>query len=536
MESFCFGRLSPAMKKITSLCGLIIACIGFLGFAPATGHAQVVINEFAYDDTGDDDEEFVELFNAGGAEVDLTDWSLLTGDDTGSGPKYAIPEETTIQPGATLVLGSPNVPEVDVVFEAQDLFGNGPGYLVLWQADGEFADHVVYEGNKDLGSMPVEATVEGMIWGNHVLVSSSKMSWQRWFDGRDTQRNDVDFGHLPWTPGASNNRTDLPDFASDFEDSVPEEDETMLPGSFVPGRIIDPAMVSPSNPNAIPASPDGGMALVVWDPEGGGNFAVLDARPVSDMTFEAWVYFDATPEAAGESETWSIGLRGTSGAYFNIPVLYDANGNTGVTWTYQVTSTEATLYLIDEGHGRPAAERKHLGEIQIVPGENDGWQRLRLEVRGMRAEGIFGGTFESTDDGLKIEGTVDEMGIGNFYIGYREAITDITSARPPTIDALTVAPPESGEPRFSRGDANADGDMNLTDAISILNFLFTGGVKPPCTKSGDSDDNGALQLTDAVRILNFLFLGGPPPDDPYPDCGSDETADDLDCISFPPCF
>ncbi len=51
---------------------------------------------------------------------------------------------------------------------------------------------------------------------------------------------------------------------------------------------------------------------------------------------------------------------------------------------------------------------------------------------------------------------------------------------------------------FRRGDANADGSLNLADAISILSFLFSSGPRPECEKSNDTDDNGAVQLTDAV--------------------------------------
>ena len=49
----------------------------------------------------------------------------------------------------------------------------------------------------------------------------------------------------------------------------------------------------------------------------------------------------------------------------------------------------------------------------------------------------------------------------------------------------------------------------------------------PCQDAADSDDNGQLNITDGVRILNYLFLGGPAPPAPGPDsCGPDPTSDD----------
>jgi hypothetical protein len=38
--------------------------------------AAIIINEFSYDDGGTDDKEFVELYNNGGAAVDISGWTL----------------------------------------------------------------------------------------------------------------------------------------------------------------------------------------------------------------------------------------------------------------------------------------------------------------------------------------------------------------------------------------------------------------------------------------------------------------------------
>jgi len=87
--------------------------------------------------------------------------------------------------------------------------------------------------------------------------------------------------------------------------------------------------------------------------------------------------------------------------------------------------------------------------------------------------------------------------------------------------------PSGGGAGFRRGDSNASGDLNITDGVFVLNYLFLGGPEPPCQDAADSDDNGQLNITDGVRILNYLFLGGPAPPAPGPDtCGSDPTPDD----------
>jgi hypothetical protein len=88
---------------------------------------------------------------------------------------------------------------------------------------------------------------------------------------------------------------------------------------------------------------------------------------------------------------------------------------------------------------------------------------------------------------------------------------------------------------FQRGYANNDDLYNMTDAISILNWLFLGTAKPRCVKAADVNDDGKVDITDGVRLLNHLFLGGPAPPPPFAECGLDPTEDDLDCQEFPLC-
>ena len=90
------------------------------------------------------------------------------------------------------------------------------------------------------------------------------------------------------------------------------------------------------------------------------------------------------------------------------------------------------------------------------------------------------------------------------------------------------------ETLFIRGDSNADGSCDIGDAVNVLTFLFGGGACP-CADSCDCNDDGQVNIADAICKLSFLFSGGSAPPAPYPVCGSDLTADSLECLSFPPC-
>ncbi len=91
-----------------------------------------------------------------------------------------------------------------------------------------------------------------------------------------------------------------------------------------------------------------------------------------------------------------------------------------------------------------------------------------------------------------------------------------------------------GTSTFVRGDSNADGNVDLADAISLLVGLFESGPIP-CDDSSDVDDDGILGIADPIVLLSFLFQGDDQPVGPYPSCGNDPTADTLGCGSFPPC-
>ncbi|HLU47923.1 MAG TPA: PKD domain-containing protein, partial [Planctomycetota bacterium] len=107
-------------------------------------------------------------------------------------------------------------------------------------------------------------------------------------------------------------------------------------------------------------------------------------------------------------------------------------------------------------------------------------------------------------------------------------------------DLCIVEGPFSGSPdcdapsgtRFVRGDSDSNGDINLTDGIYVLSYLFSGGATPTCLEAADADGNSSINLTDGIYILQFLFSGGTEPPAPYPDCGPPSSG--VGCETPPP--
>lgn len=135
--------------------------------------------------------------------------------------------------------------------------------------------------------------------------------------------------------------------------------------------------------------------------------------------------------------------------------------------------------------------------------------------------------------------------VGGDYIVYGwdgdEGIftTLCTRTRPYSFrEVEALGPPLRPKPlpaEFRRGDANADGQFDLSDAVYTLEYLFVGGPVPSCMKTADADDDGRLLIGDAIYFLGYLFQSRPAPPEPFTGCGNDPSADDLSCHAYGPC-
>jgi hypothetical protein len=66
-------------------------------------------------------------------------------------------------------------------------------------------------------------------------------------------------------------------------------------------------------------------------------------------------------------------------------------------------------------------------------------------------------------------------------------------------------------PSYVCGDADGDGQVIISDAVYLINYIFAGGPAPDPLVSGDVDCDGVPIISDAVYIVNYIFAGGPAP-------------------------
>jgi hypothetical protein len=458
------------------VCGLLLA--------PSMARAAIIINEFAYDDTGGDDREFVELHNNGGAAVDISGW-VVRNSDTVAPPAdnnadFTIPGAvnsgtTMLAAGGYYVIGQAGMLNLNLL--ATGTLENDNEAIQLLDGTSTVVDTVSYETNKG----PVAVAQEGPgIFGNSGtqpdLPGNVTVSLGR-FNGGDTNNNGRDFGMRPSTPGTANNTGLMEHYLPpDPTGSTVGTDVPGLTGTFVNARYINPTVADANNPNAIPAAPfTGDRAIVAWDPSGGGN--AVTSQQVFDTTkmgFRIRAYLDTTDQPqqfnatptnflGSEVSIYSVGggdmltnltdLAGNVGiAAGTLPASDTANGTTGIAWVYERTaisgSTPATqtLYLVDANDG----------------GDSDSGGNTPLDWTIIQAIDISGMPSDWYDLSIK----VDELGVGvasfngteypfiasaglahgAFNIGYRENLqqgadgTPDSMMRPPTFTLV----PEPG--------------------------------------------------------------------------------------------
>ena len=178
---------------------------------------------------------------------------------------------------------------------------------------------------------------------------------------------------------------------------------------------------------------------------------------------------------------------------------------------------------------RPRSRRRAFGgdKLYYVNGELEEGTLLIPEQGG--TEGFHPATRNGWPEGDATIGAIWEQSLPRHRVRRRAASTKRHSTPTPSPRLADVDIVQPGT-RFSRGDSDGSGAINITDGIFVLNFLFLGGPNPPCGDAADADDSGLHNITDGIFILNFLFLGGPNPPAPAA-CGDDTTADDLDCAT-----
>jgi hypothetical protein len=532
------------MKKLHRFaCELLVALVCLCATSIASAQItinEVVVNQRNYGGTVADTDEFMELYNAGNSTIDLSGWTLISTNLGAAQPGnttalYTIPGGYSIAPGGYFVIGAASVPNVSWTpagGEANgELFADDLGRVYeLRNNSSATIDAIAYDvwnGSSALGLTNATAAQVAQVGSgyNARLYSfvtplydpyNKVNSWGRYRDGRDSNSNGRDFGFMPLTPGTTNNVLPI-----SSKHSVPNVDGvaaltpvTQYHGSFLVPRVIDPTVADLANPKSIAPSPQGGNAIVAWDPTGGGN-SVYSEELVNK--FDIFAHFTPTHYGiSGNGQQYEISAYGigTTDARFAIAnplgsitgASVTENASTGLGWYFQKHqvngATTAKLLLIDFGDGGNSVASagqwtiKH--EIDMT-GAAAGWHRLGIDYNP--ATGAYSARYD--DQVFNFSTTTDLM--GTFYVGYREQITVTTPFSlfsPPIFDLV------------ESGDFDGDGDVDGADFISWqTNYPTNSGAT---AAMGDANNDGDVDGAD-FAAWQTGFTSGSPGSSPVPE-------------------
>jgi hypothetical protein len=487
--------------------------------------AQVVINELVQDnrtngfgnsvDTG----EFIELYNSSGALVDLAGWTLNIVDLDGVDATIVVPLFGSIAANDPYyVIGnSAGLPVgvVDFDIGASDQFPNDNNLYELRNPLGELIDalgvQLTFDPQYQFVTTEQLAQIGGGGWSQIFTTVETPQSYARFRDGEDTNKNGRDFGVIPSTPGASNNLPEIGAFV------LPDVDALGLPlGSNVPGfsysfvgpKVVDPTQLSAHIKHTVPASPQGGNAIVAWDETGGGNMVASNSLVTS---FDIWAYFDTGNNGATgtakqiEATTYGIGttdgLFGTPDPTGQLTTFQEtSNGNTGVGWVFikEDTLNFKKLFLVDFNDG---GDSKPLDPENPTPTAGD-WTVLEtIDLVGIASDWFRLSIDYDADTGALMarfgnqvfNHTITTDMVGTFYVGFREPAASgvLNSVAPPIFDFY--------EPSAATGDFNGDGVVDGRDLLA-----WQRGESPNSLSASDlalwqsQYGNGALAAVSAV--------------------------------------
>ena len=225
---------------------------------------------------------------------------------------------------------------------------------------------------------------------------------------------------------------------------------------------------------------------------GGGN---LDGYIIYNTPSDQWEFW--TGDGENIVDFWDV-LQGP-------PVIQDEWQHLAI--TYDASTNTKTLYVN--------------GLFEASTG-NQLYTPVTTEERSLHIGG--GGDM---GDQFRWVGDIDDLGLWDEVLSEEEIVNVMENG---------VDSPRSEVITFKRGDTDSDGQLNITDAVFILKYQFSGGQPPACFKTADVDGDGNVNITDPVYVLQFLFSGGPEPAPPFSECGSDGIMNALPCEVFPPCL
>ena len=491
---------------------------GALGAVWLCSHlsAAVVISEIHYHPPEPDGDrlEFVELWNAGAAQVELDGWRFV------GGVRFTFPADPTLAAGGRLIVArdahafSESGNELTVVGNFSGSLANEGEEVTLVDADNSRVDAVPYD--------------DQVPWPD---ADGQGFSLQRICADARSEKPDVWAADAP-TPGGS------------FDGETCD-----VPAPLPPSVVISEIFYHP--PREVHGRPVGGDDMA--------EFVELWNLTDNPVDVGGWRFIDGIEFTIPAG---TIILADDSLVVARDPELmiakYDSVTADNVVGPFlgQLSNVGERLTLVDGPQIIDSVFYRDAGDWPYSPdGEGRSLEKIFLEGPGWDPANWAGSqVIPDVFFSFEVEGPpgpfadVDfsEPGMQAGFIisldgtwpsvlpGHSIELTNVSASRDNDRGEVwrhSAGPggtPGSVAISFLRADANADGNADISDPLVMLRYMFL-GESVACVDAVDADDSGLVDISDPLHLLRFLFLGTAPPPEPYSNPGADPTLDDLGC-------
>ena len=238
-------------------------------------------------------------------------------------------------------------------------------------------------------------------------------------------------------------------------------------GSTYPYQVETSIVDDPDNPD----NPD--------NPDEQETIAVTDISSLTDA-----IYAEAASAQSGSEGTLTIRLKN---AHVVTAYSFDLQLPEGVTLAKDNNGDyQYTLSNRHNGHGETVNYQAETGVYSFAV----------LSLQTKQISGNEGAIWT-----LKLK-VADNVANGSYAIKITNAKYSLTSGSskvnlPETTSKLTIS-------QYKKGDANNDGDVDIADAVCIINHVV--GLPTPSfvKQAADANSDGDVDIADAVRIVNLV--------------------------------
>ncbi|MCK4461441.1 MAG: dockerin type I repeat-containing protein, partial [candidate division Zixibacteria bacterium] len=106
--------------------------------------------------------------------------------------------------------------------------------------------------------------------------------------------------------------------------------------------------------------------------------------------------------------------------------------------------------------------------------------------------------------------------LSDFAAMYNEGLMWDCDTRSYTVTGTDDGEPISAGDDFTycghtSGDLNLDGQIDISDLVMMVEWMFAGGPAPEVLLTADIDGNGEIDISDLVAFVDYMFNNGTPP-------------------------